>query len=69
MRFFVSALALVLLTASAQAQFGMDQKKKNQPVDSPEHKKAAEKAFQRAQQVIPNADVKADPWSGVRKKQ
>ena len=69
MRLFISALILVLLSAGAQAQFSMEQKKKNQPVESSEQKKAAEKAFQRAQQVIPNAEAKQDPWGSVRKKQ
>lgn len=69
MRVFISALVLVLLTANAHAQFSMDQKKSSQPVENPEHKKAAEKAFQKAQQVIPNSTAKQDPWGSVRKKQ
>ena len=68
MRFLISAVMLVLLTAGAQAQFSMDQKKKDKPVENPAHRKAEEKAFERAQQLVPNSTAPQDPWGNVRTK-
>jgi hypothetical protein len=54
------------MTVSAQAQMKMEPKKDNPVTESPEQKKAAERAFQKAQQVIPNSTAKQDPWKGAR---
>ena len=61
-------LLLVLLTAGAQAQFSMDQKKKDKPPENPQHKKAEDKAFEKAQQLVPNSTAPQDPWGNVRSK-
>lgn len=69
MRLLISALLLVLLTAGAQAQFSMDQKKKDtKAVENPQHKKDDDKAFERAQRLVPNANAPRDPWGTVRTK-
>ena len=66
MRIIVAACVLALMTVSAQAQMKMEPKKDNPVTESPEQKKAAERAFQKAQQVIPNSTAKQDPWKGAR---
>lgn len=68
MRFIISALMLVFLTAGAQAQFSMDQKKKDKAPENARQKKAEDKAFERAQQLVPNATAPQDPWGNVRTK-
>ncbi len=70
MRLLISVFLLVLLTAGAHAQFSMDQKKKDtpKPVDNAQQRKDDEKAFERAQRLVPNASAPHDPWGTVRSK-
>lgn len=70
MKILLSVFVLALLTTGAVAQQGFKggpPKQAPAPVDSAEEKRAAEKAYQKALQVIPNVtDKKADPWKGAR---
>jgi hypothetical protein len=69
MRLLISAILLMLLTAGAQAQFSMDQKKKDsKQVENPQQRKDDDKAFERAQRLVPNANAPHDPWGTVRSK-
>ena len=66
MRFFIAAMAFVLLTATTHAQgTGKGQKGELQKEDQAK-KKVNEKAYEDALKNIPASSEKPDPWKSMR---
>jgi len=69
MRTFISVILVALLTVGALTESsGKGRRSKQDPTkaENSEKKQAAEKAYQKALQSIPNSNEKLDPWKGVR---
>lgn len=70
MRVFLSVIIVALLTVSALTDaFAKGRRSLKQDAtktESSEKKRAAETAYQKALQAIPNSSDKPDPWKGVR---
>jgi hypothetical protein len=66
MRFFIAAMAFVLLTATAHAQgTGKGHKGELQKEDQAK-KKALEDAYKNTLKSIPDSNEKPDPWKTMR---
>ena len=70
MRAFISVIVVAMLTGNTLSNASGKGRRSAQQVatktESSEKKRAAETAYQKALQAIPNSNEKPDPWKGVR---